>query len=142
MGPALMRLRGRRLRERTKEVGDGFEAGFFADAVERAGRGMRRNFGGNEISSWTIPRPGSFYWHREESRFKAIPTSFVRSLSRLPRSRINAAPFFSSSVSFFYSRFLCLMISLLCDLCVSALDSFSPERPLTLLDKLPVPLPS
>jgi len=35
---------------------------------------------------------GPFYAIREESRFKAIPTSFVRSLSRLPRSRINAGP--------------------------------------------------
>jgi len=34
---------------------------------------------------------GSFYMLREESRFKAIPTSFVGSLSRLPRSRINGA---------------------------------------------------
>jgi hypothetical protein len=34
---------------------------------------------------------GSFYMLREESRFKAIPTSFAGSLSRLPRSRINGA---------------------------------------------------
>ena len=35
---------------------------------------------------------GPFYSIREESRFKAIPTSFVRSLSRLPRSRFNRGP--------------------------------------------------
>jgi hypothetical protein len=34
---------------------------------------------------------GPFYVLREESRFKAIPTSFVGSLSRLPRSRANGA---------------------------------------------------
>jgi hypothetical protein len=34
---------------------------------------------------------GPFYMLREESRFKAIPTSFVGSLSRLPRSRVNSA---------------------------------------------------
>jgi hypothetical protein len=34
---------------------------------------------------------GPFYIPREDSRFKAIPTSFVGSLSRLPRSRINGA---------------------------------------------------
>jgi hypothetical protein len=28
---------------------------------------------------------------RAESRFKAIPTSFIRNLTRLPRSRFNAA---------------------------------------------------
>jgi hypothetical protein len=28
---------------------------------------------------------------REESRFKAIPNSFVRNLTRLPRSRFNGA---------------------------------------------------
>jgi hypothetical protein len=32
---------------------------------------------------------GQFYILREEYRFKAIPTSFIGSLSRLPRSRIN-----------------------------------------------------
>jgi hypothetical protein len=46
---------------------------------------FRRNF-----SRYTPAGP--FYCIREESRFKAIPTSFVRSLSRLPRSRINAGP--------------------------------------------------
>jgi len=46
---------------------------------------FRRNF-----SRYTPAGP--FYSIREESRFKAIPTSFVRSLSRLPRSRINAGP--------------------------------------------------
>src|SRR5882762_10209687 len=46
---------------------------------------LRRNF-----SRYTPVGP--FYAIREESRFKAIPTSFVRSLSRLPRSRINAGP--------------------------------------------------
>jgi hypothetical protein len=34
---------------------------------------------------------GPVYIHREDSRFRAIPTSFVGSLSRLPRSRINGA---------------------------------------------------
>jgi hypothetical protein len=34
---------------------------------------------------------GPFYILREESRFKAIPTSLVGSLSRLPRSRVNSA---------------------------------------------------
>ena len=34
---------------------------------------------------------GSFYTPREESRFRAIPSSFLGSLSRLPRSRINGA---------------------------------------------------
>jgi hypothetical protein len=34
---------------------------------------------------------GPFYTLREESRFKAIPTSFVRNLTRLPRSRFNGA---------------------------------------------------
>jgi hypothetical protein len=32
---------------------------------------------------------GPFYTLRAESRFKALPTSFIRSLSRLPRRRIN-----------------------------------------------------
>jgi hypothetical protein len=32
---------------------------------------------------------GPFYSLREESRFKAIPSSFIRSLSRLTRSRVN-----------------------------------------------------
>src|SRR3984893_861204 len=32
---------------------------------------------------------GPFYSLREESRFKAIPTSFIASLSRLPRSHVN-----------------------------------------------------
>src|ERR1700730_2417007 len=35
------------------------------------------------------PPAGPFYAIREESRFKAIPVSFVHSLSRLPRSCIN-----------------------------------------------------
>ena len=34
---------------------------------------------------------GPFYMLREESRFKAIPTSFFRNLTRLPRSRFNGA---------------------------------------------------
>src|SRR6266403_5891598 len=34
---------------------------------------------------------GSFYMLREGSRFKAIPTSFIRNLTRLPRSRFNSA---------------------------------------------------
>jgi hypothetical protein len=46
---------------------------------------FRRNF-----SRYTPAGP--FYSIREESRFKAIPASFVRSLSRLPRSRINGGP--------------------------------------------------
>ena len=46
---------------------------------------FRRNF-----SRYTPVGP--FYAIREESRFKAIPTTFVRSLSRFPRSRINAGP--------------------------------------------------
>src|SRR3979409_1850427 len=46
---------------------------------------FRRNF-----SRYTPVGP--FYAVREESRFKAIPVSFIRSLSRLPRSRINAGP--------------------------------------------------
>jgi hypothetical protein len=32
---------------------------------------------------------GPFYSLREDSRIKAIPTSFIRSLSRLQRSRVN-----------------------------------------------------
>ena len=32
---------------------------------------------------------GPFYAIRGESRFKAIPVSFVRSITRFPRSRIN-----------------------------------------------------
>jgi hypothetical protein len=32
---------------------------------------------------------GPFYGLREESRFKALPAGFVRSLSRMPRSRIH-----------------------------------------------------
>jgi hypothetical protein len=46
---------------------------------------FRRNF-----SRYTVIGP--FYIPREESRFKAIPTSFFRSLNRLPRSRINGGP--------------------------------------------------
>jgi len=34
---------------------------------------------------------GPFYMLREESRIKAIPTSFIRNLTRLPRSRFNGA---------------------------------------------------
>jgi hypothetical protein len=34
---------------------------------------------------------GPFYALREDSRFKAIPTSFVRNLTRLRRSRFNGA---------------------------------------------------
>src|SRR5262249_50057394 len=34
---------------------------------------------------------GPFYILREESRIKAIPDSFIRNLTRLPRSRFNAA---------------------------------------------------
>jgi hypothetical protein len=33
---------------------------------------------------------GPFYAIREDSRFKAIPVSFVRSIARFPRRRINA----------------------------------------------------
>src|SRR4029077_17253569 len=43
---------------------------------------FRRNF-----SRYTPAGP--FYTIREESRFKAIPASFVRSITRFPRSRIN-----------------------------------------------------
>src|SRR5438046_7265356 len=43
---------------------------------------FRRNF-----SRYTPAGP--FYAIREESRFKAIPVSFVRSIARFPRSRIN-----------------------------------------------------
>lgn len=43
---------------------------------------FRRNF-----SRYTPAGP--FYAIREESRFKAIPVSFVRSMTRFPRSRIN-----------------------------------------------------
>ena len=43
---------------------------------------FRRNF-----SRYTPVGP--FYAIREESRFKAIPVSFLRSITRFPRSRIN-----------------------------------------------------
>jgi hypothetical protein len=43
---------------------------------------FRRNF-----SRYTPAGP--FYAIREESRFRAIPVSFVRSIARFPRSRIN-----------------------------------------------------
>jgi hypothetical protein len=43
---------------------------------------FRRNF-----SRYTPAGP--FYTIREESRFKAIPASFVRSITRFPRSRNN-----------------------------------------------------
>ena len=43
---------------------------------------FRRNF-----SRYTPAGP--FYAIREESRFKAIPVSFVRSITRFPRRRIN-----------------------------------------------------
>lgn len=43
---------------------------------------FRRNF-----SRYTPAGP--FYALREDSRFKAIPVSFVRSITRFPRSRIN-----------------------------------------------------
>jgi hypothetical protein len=46
---------------------------------------FRRNF-----SRYTLIGP--FYSPREESRFKAIPTSFLRTVARLPRSRINGGP--------------------------------------------------
>src|SRR6202521_1216786 len=46
---------------------------------------FRRNF-----SRYTPAGP--FYALREESRFKAIPVSFVRSITRFPRSRINSGP--------------------------------------------------
>jgi hypothetical protein len=45
---------------------------------------LRRNF-----SRYTPVGP--FYIVREESRFKAIPSSFIRNLTRLPRSRFNSA---------------------------------------------------
>jgi hypothetical protein len=43
---------------------------------------FRRNF-----SRYTPA--GSFYAIRDESRFKAIPVSFVHSITRFPRSRIS-----------------------------------------------------
>ena len=43
---------------------------------------FRRNF-----SRYTPAGP--FYAIRDESRYKAIPVSFVRSMTRFPRSRIN-----------------------------------------------------
>ena len=43
---------------------------------------FRRNF-----SRYTPAGP--FYALREETRFKAIPVSFVRSITRFPRRRIN-----------------------------------------------------
>lgn len=43
---------------------------------------FRRNF-----SRYTPA--GNFYAIRAESRFKAIPVSFVRSITRFPRGRIN-----------------------------------------------------
>jgi len=43
---------------------------------------FRRNF-----SRYTPAGP--FYAIREESRFKAIPVSFVRSITHFPRNRIN-----------------------------------------------------
>jgi hypothetical protein len=46
---------------------------------------FRRNF-----SRYTVIGP--FYIPREESRFKAIPTSVFRSVRRLPRSPINGGP--------------------------------------------------
>ena len=45
---------------------------------------FRRNF-----SRYTSAGP--FYAIREESRFKAIPVSFLRSITRFPRSRIHGA---------------------------------------------------
>jgi len=51
-GPALTRLRGRRLRSGQRS-GDGFEAGFFADGVERTdGRIAGEVSAENGISSW------------------------------------------------------------------------------------------
>jgi hypothetical protein len=46
---------------------------------------FRRNF-----SRYTVIGP--FYSPREDSRFKAIPTSVIRSVNRLPHSRINSGP--------------------------------------------------
>ena len=45
---------------------------------------FRRNF-----SRYTPAGP--FYAIREESRFRAIPVSFLRSITRFPRSRIHGA---------------------------------------------------
>jgi len=39
------------------------------------------------LSRYTVVGP--FYSLREESRLKSIPSQFIRSLSRLPRHRIN-----------------------------------------------------
>src|ERR1700720_3223170 len=41
------------------------------------------------LSRYTVIGP--FYGLREESRFKAVPSQFVRSLSRFPRRHINPA---------------------------------------------------
>ena len=46
---------------------------------------FRRNF-----SRYTVIGP--FYIPPEDSRFKAIPTSVIRSVRRLPRSRFNGGP--------------------------------------------------
>jgi hypothetical protein len=46
---------------------------------------FRRNF-----SRYTPVGP--FYGIREESRFKAIPVSFIHSLGHLPRSCVNGGP--------------------------------------------------
>jgi hypothetical protein len=46
---------------------------------------FRRNF-----SRYTPVGP--FYAIREDSRFKAIPTSFIRSVTFFPRSRFNRGP--------------------------------------------------
>jgi hypothetical protein len=48
---------------------------------------FRRNF-----SRYTPA--GHFYAIREDSRFKAIPVSFVRSITHFPRSRINGPAIF------------------------------------------------
>lgn len=62
---------------------------------------MRRNF-----SRYTPAGP--FYSIREESRIKTIPTSFIGSLSRLPRSQVNggAALFMLGMLLFLLDFFL------------------------------------
>jgi len=60
---------------------------------------FRRNF-----SRYTPAGP--FYAIREDSRFKAIPVSFVHSITRFPRRRINGPAILLFMASFFSPRFL------------------------------------
>ena len=78
---------------------------------------FRRNF-----SRYTPTGP--FYAIREESRFKAIPVSFVRSITRLPRSRFNApAILLFLGFLLFVLDFFVLRPPFLCDLCVKLVSS-------------------